>query len=92
MDPEFILFGGIVSLKLSFRGLLFAVESVLTTISEMEKEIESLHYREHKRIAIQGIISAIRYVSCGNTSQDASGVEPMQVWCLRINRIVLTML
>ncbi|XP_053130289.1 RPA-related protein RADX isoform X2 [Hemicordylus capensis] len=54
------------------------VESVLTTISEMEKEIESLHYREHKRIAIQGIISAIRYVSCSNTSQDASGVEPMQ--------------
>ncbi|XP_054851699.1 RPA-related protein RADX [Eublepharis macularius] len=55
------------------------VESVLTTISEMEKEIESLHYREHKRIAIQGIISAIRYVSCGSTSQDASGVEPMQI-------------
>uniref|UniRef100_A0A8D0DX07 RPA1 related single stranded DNA binding protein, X-linked n=1 Tax=Salvator merianae TaxID=96440 RepID=A0A8D0DX07_SALMN len=55
------------------------VESVLTTISEMEKEIESLHYREHKRIAIQGIISAIRYVSCSNTSQDASGVQPMQV-------------
>ncbi|KAH0630845.1 hypothetical protein JD844_004144 [Phrynosoma platyrhinos] len=55
------------------------VESVLTTISEMEKEIESLHYREHKRIAFQGIISAIRYVSCSNTSQDASGVEPMQI-------------
>ncbi|XP_048370720.1 RPA-related protein RADX isoform X2 [Sphaerodactylus townsendi] len=55
------------------------VESVLTTISEMEKEIESLHYRERKRIAIQGIISAIRYVSCGGTSQDASGVEAIQV-------------
>ncbi|XP_066496198.1 RPA-related protein RADX isoform X2 [Tiliqua scincoides] len=55
------------------------VESVLTTISEMKKEIESLHYREHKRIAIQGIISAIRYVSCSITSQDASGVEPMQI-------------
>nr|XP_056715560.1 RPA-related protein RADX [Euleptes europaea] len=55
------------------------VESVLTTISEMEKEIESLHYREHKRIAIQGIISAIRYVSCGRTSQDASGVEAIQI-------------
>ncbi|XP_061454594.1 RPA-related protein RADX isoform X2 [Rhineura floridana] len=55
------------------------VESVLTTISEMEKEIESLHYREHKRIAIQGIISAIRYVSCSDTSEGASGVEPMQI-------------
>ncbi|KAJ7310459.1 hypothetical protein JRQ81_007378 [Phrynocephalus forsythii] len=55
------------------------VESVLTTISELEKEIESLHYREHKRIAFQGIISAIRYVSCSSTSQDASGGELMQV-------------
>ncbi|XP_042335213.1 RPA-related protein RADX isoform X2 [Sceloporus undulatus] len=55
------------------------VESVLTTIREMEKKIESLHYREHKRIAFPGIISAIRYVSCSNTSQDASEVEPMQI-------------
>ncbi|XP_062998112.1 RPA-related protein RADX [Elgaria multicarinata webbii] len=54
------------------------VESALRTISELEKVIESLHYRERKCIAFQGIISAIRYVSCSNTSQDASGVEPMQ--------------
>uniref|UniRef100_A0A8C3I6R4 RPA1 related single stranded DNA binding protein, X-linked n=1 Tax=Chrysemys picta bellii TaxID=8478 RepID=A0A8C3I6R4_CHRPI len=39
------------------------VESVLKAISEMEREIEDLHYREHKRFAVQGIISAIRYVS-----------------------------
>uniref|UniRef100_A0A8D0HBX8 RPA1 related single stranded DNA binding protein, X-linked n=1 Tax=Sphenodon punctatus TaxID=8508 RepID=A0A8D0HBX8_SPHPU len=62
------------------------VESVLTTISEMEKEIENLHYREHKRIAIQGIISVIRYVSCSSRTEDSSGVEPVQVQCLRINR------
>uniref|UniRef100_A0A8D0HBV5 RPA1 related single stranded DNA binding protein, X-linked n=1 Tax=Sphenodon punctatus TaxID=8508 RepID=A0A8D0HBV5_SPHPU len=49
------------------------VESVLTTISEMEKEIENLHYREHKRIAIQGIISVIRYVSCSSRTEDSSG-------------------
>nr|XP_020669598.1 uncharacterized protein CXorf57 homolog isoform X1 [Pogona vitticeps] len=55
------------------------VESILTTINEMEKEIESLHYREHKRIAFQGIISAIRYVSCSSTSQDASGGELTQM-------------
>uniref|UniRef100_A0A8D0HA68 RPA1 related single stranded DNA binding protein, X-linked n=1 Tax=Sphenodon punctatus TaxID=8508 RepID=A0A8D0HA68_SPHPU len=54
------------------------VESVLTTISEMEKEIENLHYREHKRIAIQGIISVIRYVSCSSRTEDSSGVEPVQ--------------
>ncbi|XP_067404245.1 RPA-related protein RADX isoform X2 [Emydura macquarii macquarii] len=52
------------------------VESVLKAISEMERETEDLHYREHKRIAVQGIISAIRYVS--NAAEDASGVEPIQ--------------
>ncbi|XP_027501198.1 RPA-related protein RADX isoform X2 [Corapipo altera] len=51
------------------------VESVLKTISETGKEIEDLHYREHKRIAVQGIISAIRYISCSNTAEEVSGVE-----------------
>ncbi|XP_032052307.1 RPA-related protein RADX [Aythya fuligula] len=54
------------------------VESVLKAIGEMGKEIEDLHYREHKRIAIQGIISAIRYINCSNVAEDASGVEPVQ--------------
>ncbi|XP_075797228.1 RPA-related protein RADX isoform X3 [Pelodiscus sinensis] len=52
------------------------VESVLKAITEMKREIEDLHYREHKRIAIQGIISAIRYVSYAD--EDAAGVEPIQ--------------
>nr|XP_048721336.1 RPA-related protein RADX isoform X4 [Caretta caretta] len=52
------------------------VESVLKAISEMEREIEDLHYREHKRFAVQGIISAIKYVSYA--AEDASGVEPIQ--------------
>uniref|UniRef100_A0A8C3SSC5 RPA1 related single stranded DNA binding protein, X-linked n=1 Tax=Chelydra serpentina TaxID=8475 RepID=A0A8C3SSC5_CHESE len=63
------------------------VESVLKAISEMEREIEDLHYREHKRFAVQGIISAIRYVSYA--AEDASGVEPIQVQCLKINSIAL---
>ncbi|XP_009995514.1 PREDICTED: uncharacterized protein CXorf57 homolog [Chaetura pelagica] len=54
------------------------VESVLKAIGETEKEIEGLHYREHKRIAVQGIISAIRYISCSNAAEEASGVEPVQ--------------
>uniref|UniRef100_A0A8C8R6M9 RPA1 related single stranded DNA binding protein, X-linked n=1 Tax=Pelusios castaneus TaxID=367368 RepID=A0A8C8R6M9_9SAUR len=53
------------------------VESVLKTIGEMKREIEDLHYMEHKRIAVQGIISAIRYVS--SAAEDASGIEPIQV-------------
>ncbi|KFQ08072.1 Uncharacterized protein CXorf57, partial [Haliaeetus albicilla] len=54
------------------------VESVLKAIGETGKEIEDLHYREHKRIAVQGIISAIRYVSCSNATEEASGVELVQ--------------
>ncbi|XP_010220053.1 PREDICTED: uncharacterized protein CXorf57 homolog [Tinamus guttatus] len=54
------------------------VESILKAIGEMGSEIEDLHYREHKRIAIQGIISAIRYISCSSMAEDASGVEPAQ--------------
>uniref|UniRef100_A0A663ENW5 Uncharacterized protein n=4 Tax=Accipitrinae TaxID=8955 RepID=A0A663ENW5_AQUCH len=54
------------------------VESVLKAIGETGKEIEDLHYREHKRIAVQGIISAIRYVSCSNAAEEASGVELVQ--------------
>uniref|UniRef100_A0A8C0B880 RPA1 related single stranded DNA binding protein, X-linked n=1 Tax=Buteo japonicus TaxID=224669 RepID=A0A8C0B880_9AVES len=65
------------------------VESVLKAIGETGKEIEDLHYREHKRIAVQGIISAIRYVSCSNAAEEASGVELVQVQCLRINAIAL---
>lgn len=54
------------------------VESVLKAIGETGKEIEDLHYREHKRIAVQGIISAIRYISCSNVAEEASGVELAQ--------------
>ncbi|XP_074771372.1 RPA-related protein RADX [Athene noctua] len=51
------------------------VKSVLKAIGEMEKEIEDLHYREHKRIAVQGIISAIRYISSSNAAEETSGAE-----------------
>ncbi|XP_029141906.1 RPA-related protein RADX [Protobothrops mucrosquamatus] len=58
-------------------------ELVLIYISDIGKEIDSLHYREQKHIAFQGIISAIRRVSCNSTSQNASGESPMQVWLHR---------
>ncbi|KAM6198213.1 RPA-related protein RADX [Sarcoramphus papa] len=54
------------------------VESVLKAIGETGREIEDLHYREHKRIAVQGIISAIRYISCSSAAEEASGVELVQ--------------
>ncbi|KFO05516.1 Uncharacterized protein CXorf57, partial [Balearica regulorum gibbericeps] len=55
------------------------VESVLKAIGETGTEIEDLHYREHKRIAVQGLISAIRYISCSNAPEETSGVELVQV-------------
>ncbi|KAM4696100.1 RPA-related protein RADX [Rhinophrynus dorsalis] len=49
------------------------VDMILKTFSELKETIENLHYREHKRIAIQGIIAALRYVDSisvpGNTSE-----------------------
>lgn len=72
-------------LKLDSGNFFFAVESVLKPIGEIGKEIEDLHYREHKRIAVQGIISAIRYISCSNAAEEASGRELVQVWCVKVN-------
>ncbi|XP_063026734.1 RPA-related protein RADX isoform X2 [Melospiza melodia melodia] len=54
------------------------VESVLKPIGEIEKEIEDLHYREHKRIAVQGIISAVRYISCSNAAEETPGGDLVQ--------------
>lgn len=73
-------------------GCSFAVESVLKAIGELGEEIEGLHYREHKRIAIQGIISAIRYISCSSAAEDASEVELVQVQHLRMNAVALKQL
>ncbi|RMC08133.1 hypothetical protein DUI87_15167 [Hirundo rustica rustica] len=55
--------------------IFITVESVLKPIGEIGKEIEDLHYREHKRIAVQGIISAIRCVSYNDAAEEAPGGE-----------------
>ncbi|XP_057574962.1 RPA-related protein RADX [Hippopotamus amphibius kiboko] len=51
------------------------VESLLTAISEVKKQIEDLQYREQKRIAIQGIITVIKYVPCVCAPENASASE-----------------
>ncbi|XP_051882510.1 RPA-related protein RADX-like [Pristis pectinata] len=38
----------------------------LTTLHKLKEELEGLYYREHKRIVIEGIITAVRYTT--NTS------------------------
>ncbi|XP_067853394.1 RPA-related protein RADX [Heptranchias perlo] len=52
-------------------------EPILTSTSELKKEIESLHYREHRQIILQGTIVAVRYV-CHASSTGRLGVEQVQ--------------
>ncbi|XP_030795646.1 RPA-related protein RADX isoform X1 [Rhinopithecus roxellana] len=54
------------------------VESLLTAISEVRKEIEDLQYREQKRIAIQGIITAIKYIPHSSATESASASETLR--------------
>ncbi|GAB1303157.1 RPA-related protein RADX [Apodemus speciosus] len=50
-------------------------ESLLTTISEVRNVIEDLQYREQKRIAIQGIITAIKYIPYNHSAGGAPAPE-----------------
>ncbi|XP_010944433.1 RPA-related protein RADX [Camelus ferus] len=54
------------------------VESLLTAISEVRKEVEGLQYREQKRIAIQGIITGIKYVPHNSATENASASETLR--------------
>ncbi|XP_008576066.1 PREDICTED: uncharacterized protein CXorf57 homolog [Galeopterus variegatus] len=54
------------------------VESLLTALSEVRKEIEGLQYREQKRIAIQGIITVIKYIPPSGATESASASETLR--------------
>ncbi|KAG8509338.1 RPA-related protein RADX, partial [Galemys pyrenaicus] len=54
------------------------IESLLTAISEVRKEIEDLQYREQKRIAIQGIITVIKYIPHSGATESASTSETLR--------------
>ncbi|XP_066105799.1 RPA-related protein RADX [Saccopteryx bilineata] len=54
------------------------VEFPLTAISEVRKEIEDLQYREQKRIAIQGIITVIKYITHSTATESSSASENLQ--------------
>ncbi|KAF4026632.1 hypothetical protein G4228_018809 [Cervus hanglu yarkandensis] len=69
--------------------IFITVESLLTALSEVKVEIEDLQYREQKRIAIQGIITVIKYVPHSSATESASASETLRVWCPRINSISL---
>ncbi|KAM9576907.1 LOW QUALITY PROTEIN: RPA-related protein RADX [Trichechus inunguis] len=54
------------------------VESLLTAISEVRKEIEDLQYREQKHIAIQGIITVVKYIPHSSATESASASETLR--------------
>ncbi|NP_001091243.1 uncharacterized protein LOC100037041 [Xenopus laevis] len=45
---------------------------ILKLFSELKETISQLHYRERKRVAIQGTIAAIKYVHCNGCAEDTS--------------------
>lgn len=53
-------------------------ENVFSTFGELKKEIEELQYREHRRIAVQGIIAAIQCISDESIAKGVSGPEPVE--------------
>ncbi|XP_072451674.1 RPA-related protein RADX [Chiloscyllium punctatum] len=52
-------------------------EALLTSTSQLKKEIESLHYKEHKRFILQGTIVAVQYV-CHTEPAVRLGAVPIQ--------------
>ncbi|KAK2828450.1 hypothetical protein Q5P01_019484 [Channa striata] len=52
-----------------------SVQVPLVAAADLKMEMETLQYREHKKLAIQGQITAIRYVKVQNESQVAEGKE-----------------
>ncbi|KAJ3589671.1 hypothetical protein NHX12_010514 [Muraenolepis orangiensis] len=51
------------------------VPVALVAASDLQGELESLHYREHRRLAVQGLIIAVRFVRPGDAADEASTPE-----------------
>ncbi|XP_067842319.1 RPA-related protein RADX-like [Heptranchias perlo] len=56
-------------------------EVILTSMHEFKEKVESLHYREHKHIVVQGIVTAVRYITHTNSIgclMDKKSTQPIQ--------------
>lgn len=65
---------------------LFALSSaqpLLVTVTDLKRELESLHYMEHKRLAIQGQITAVRYMRRPKSTQCLEREEVFKI-CSRL--------
>ncbi|XP_029030531.1 RPA-related protein RADX isoform X2 [Betta splendens] len=47
----------------------------LVAAADLKKELESLQYREHKKVAIQGQITALRYMKIPNSNDSQAAVQ-----------------
>lgn len=46
-----------------------SAQTLLVAAADLKREMETLQYREHKRLAIQGQITAVRYVTRPKTTE-----------------------
>ncbi|XP_034406624.1 RPA-related protein RADX isoform X2 [Cyclopterus lumpus] len=54
-------------------------QAPLVAAADLKKELETLHYREHKKVAIQGQITAVRYMKSPKTSRGTEEKEVQDV-------------
>lgn len=47
-------------------------------MADLKRELETLHYMEHKKLAIQGQITAVRYMKSPRAT-DSQGAEEEEV-------------
>lgn len=50
-----------------------SAQTLLVAAADLKREMEILQYREHKRFAIQGQITAVRYMANLKTAQPQTG-------------------
>ncbi|KAK0152959.1 RPA-related protein RADX [Merluccius polli] len=50
-----------------------SVQVALVAAGDLQREVQSLQYREHKRLAIQGFIAAVRYVERPHDTEPSTG-------------------
>lgn len=73
------------SLFLFKRCAPSSAQTLLVAVDELKKELETLQYREHKRFAIQGQITAVRYMTSPKTTE-LPAKEVMEVFGKRLFR------
>eukprot|EP00062_Callorhinchus_milii_P003062 gi/632939884/ref/XP_007883465.1/ PREDICTED: uncharacterized protein CXorf57-like [Callorhinchus milii] len=70
----------------SFREYSQSIKEItLTSMGEVKEKIESLNYKEHKRLVVQGIITSVRYNSPSPSAECLTDKEHIQYRCNKGN-------